>query len=248
MNPGEYRNLEAAEQRMWWFRGMRRILFQLLDPLAAQMPLARLLEIGCGTGAIARQISARYGWQVTPTDVSHHALHSAAALGSLRLLQCDTLRLPFPASTFDAVLSLDMLVHLEPGQESTAFAEFARVLKPGGLLILRAAAFHALRSRHSAYVGERQRFSRAQLTALAHRHGLHIHRATYANSLLLPIAFAKFRLWEPLTQAPPASAVSLGPPWLEALLYSALHAESAFLSTGRNLPLGQSILLLARKR
>jgi len=32
MNPAEFANIAAAEQRLWWYRGMRRILFDVLDP------------------------------------------------------------------------------------------------------------------------------------------------------------------------------------------------------------------------
>lgn len=247
MNPGEYANLEAAEERMWWFRGMKQILFGLLDPLAARRGRARVLEVGCGTGAMARLLQRRYGWEVVPCDLSEEGLRSARRSGTLRLVRGDTLRLPFGAAGFDALLTLDMLVHLAPGEERQAFDEFARVLKPGGLLILRAAAFHALRSRHSGYVGERQRYSRARLRREAERCGLRILRATYANSLLLPVAWAKFRLWEPLTRAPVASSVGLGPAWLEKALHAVLSLEAAAIAAGLDLPLGQSVLLVAER-
>lgn len=247
MNPGEYLNLRAAEERMWWFRGMKQILLRLLDPLAQRRRIRHVLEIGCGTGAMARLLQSRYGWQVTPTDLSAEGLRHAREAGSLRLVRCNALRLPFPDESFDALITLDMLVHLEPGEEQTAFREFARVLRPDGILVLRAAAFNVLSSRHSAYVGERQRYTRAQLRRQAEAHGLHVERATYANSFLLPVAFLKFRVWEPLTSAPVASGVGLGPRWLESALYSVLALESRLIGSGLNLPAGQSVCLLARK-
>lgn len=247
MNPGEYANLSAAEERMWWFRGMKRILLRLLDPLARRHRLRQVLEVGCGTGSIARLLQSRYGWQVTPTDLSAEGLGHARRNGCVRLVRCDALRLPFPDASFDAVVTLDMLVHLEPGQEKTVFAEFSRVLRPGGILLLRAAAFQALWSRHSTYVGERQRYTRARLKREAEAHGLRILRATYANSFLLPVAFLKFRFWEPLTAAPPASGVTLGPRWLEEGLHAALALEARLIGAGLDLPLGQSVVLVARK-
>lgn len=248
MNPGEYANLSAAEERMWWFRGMKRILLRLLDPVARRMGSGRVLEVGCGTGAMARLLESRYGWQVTPADLSAEGLRHARANGCARLVRCDGLRLPFPDASFDALITLDMLVHLEPGEERAAFREFARVLKPGGMLILRAAAFRFLSSRHSAYVGERQRYRRCQVRREAESSGMRVVRATYANCFLLPVALLKFRVWEPLASAPPASAVRLGPRWLEAGLHAVLAAEALLLGCGVNLPLGQSILLVAEKR
>jgi SAM-dependent methyltransferase len=247
MNPGEYVNLDAAEERMWWFRGMKRILLRLLDSLARGGAARDVLEVGCGTGAIARLLQSRYGWRVTPADLSEEGLRHARRDGCERLVRCDALLLPFPDESFDLLLTLDMMVHLEPGQEQAALREFARVLKPGGALVLRAAAFQALWSRHSTYVGERQRYTRSRLRRLAEANGLTIRRATYANCFLLPVAWLKFRVWEPLVNAPVASGVGLGPWWLEASLYAPLALEAQLIGTGLDLPLGQSVVLVAEK-
>ena len=74
MNPAEFGWLAAAEQEFWWFRGMRRILFRLLDPLAAGRRIGRVLEAGCGTGHFARVLQDRYGWPVFPMDLAREGL------------------------------------------------------------------------------------------------------------------------------------------------------------------------------
>jgi hypothetical protein len=140
-----------------------------------------------------------------------------------------------------------VLVHLPRGQEARAFSELARVLAPKGLLVVRAAAFDMLRSRHSVFVHERQRFTRGQLTALARDCGIRVLRATYANTLLMPVALAKFRLWEPLTKEAPHSGVLPIAPWLDRLLLSVLSCEAAWIGAGLDLPLGQSVILIGEK-
>ncbi len=127
---------------------------------------------------------------------------SARRLGLTRLTQGTALALPFQDASFDALVSLDMLVHIAPGEEDQVIREFARVLRPGGLLAIRAAAFNFLRSNHSKFVREVQRYTRKQLRDSAERAGFRIDRATYANSLLLPVAAFKFLagIWEPLTR------------------------------------------------
>ncbi|MBI5083703.1 MAG: class I SAM-dependent methyltransferase [Acidobacteria bacterium] len=247
MNPAEYDNLALAEDRMWWFRGMRRILFALLDPQGRRRHITRALDAGCGTGAMARTLERRYGWSVTGADIAHTGLLIARRAGRPDAVECDVLRLPFADGAFGAAVSLDMLVHLAPGQESSALNEFARVLAPGGLLALRVAAFHSLRSRHSAYVGERQRFRGAALIRTAVAAGFRPLRSTYANTLLLPVALAKFRLCEPLLRTPVSSSVKMGPAWLEHLLHTPLVLESALIGAGLRLPVGQSFLLIAEK-
>lgn len=243
MNPAEFANIARAEAGFWWFRGMRKILYALLDPLARARKIARVLEAGCGTGYTARALSERYGWRVFPVDLGWEGLCYGRRMGVERLAQADIARLPFPDAAFDAVLSLDVIVHFPRGEEGRAMAELARVLRPGGLLIIRVAALDVLRSRHSAFAHERQRFTRARLKRLAAAHGVRILRATYANSLLLPAALVKFRLWEPLTRQRPASGVAPLPAWLDGLLYLPLAAEAAWIGAGLNFPLGQSLLL-----
>ena len=46
-------------------------------------------------------------------------------------------------------------------------------------------------------------------------------RCSYANSLLMPVALAKFRLWEPLMRKAPASGVQPVAPWLDRILLRA---------------------------
>jgi ubiquinone/menaquinone biosynthesis C-methylase UbiE len=250
MNPAEFDNIARAESDFWWYRGMREILFRILDPVVTRD--ASVLEVGCGTGHLSKSLEQRYGWRMTPLDLGREGLEYARRYGLRGLVQGDVTALPFSGGRFDALLSMDVLVHLDRGQEIRALSEFARVLKPGGLLVLRVGALNALRSRHSEFVGERQRFTRAKLIQSAEEAGFRVERATYLNSLLLPVALFKFRVWEPLTRAPVASGVEGGPAgvnrMLDRLLCLPLRAEAAWIGRGGSFPVGQSLLVLGRKR
>jgi SAM-dependent methyltransferase len=248
MNPAEFANIAALEENFWWFRGMRRILFRLLDREAAGRDIEKVLEAGCGTGHFSLALEKRYGWKMFPSDLAREGLQYGRGLGVRRLTQADAAALPCRDCAFDAVVSMDVLVHFPLGQEGKPFAELVRVLKPGGLLAVRVSALDALRSRHSRFAHERQRFTRARLLALAEGNGLRVIRCTYLNSLLLPVAFAKFRFYEPLLSSPPESGVRPLPGWLDNLLYIPLRLEESWLGAGLNLPLGQSLLLLAVKK
>ena len=246
MNPAEFAKIRAVEENFWWYRGMRRIFFRIVDPLLQGRSVKRVLEAGCGTGYFSLLLQQR-GWPVTPMDISGEGLRHARALGVQRPVQGDVSGLPFADRAFDLVLSLDVLPHLPAGDEAGAIREMARVTAPGGLVVIRAAALDVLRSRHSEYVFERQRFTRGQLTRPMTAAGLRILRATYANTLLLPVSFAKFRIWEPLTRAPLASGVEAAPPWMDRILHMPLAMESAWLSRGRDFPIGQSLIVIAER-
>jgi SAM-dependent methyltransferase len=247
MNPAEFANIAKCERDFWWYRGARAIMDRVLAPYLDGRKIARALEAGCGTGYLSYLLQSRRRLPVVPMDLSADGLRYAREMGVEWPVQGDTCKLPFPAGAFDLVLSMDVLPHLPCGSEGQAVKEMARVLAPGGLLAVRAAALDILRSRHSAFVFERQRFTRRRLRGLAENAGLRVLRCTYANSLLLPIALAKFRVWEPLLSKPAASGVDPMPAWLDALLYSALALEARFLGAGGRFPVGQSLVLIGEK-
>ena len=247
MNPAEFAYIARAEQHFWWYRGMRRILYGMLDPLARARRIERVLDGGCGTGYMARRLEERYGWQMYPVDYSLDGLAVGRSLGVQRLVQADIAVLPFPVGAFQAVVSLDVLVHFPRGEEGRVVGELARVLEPGGLLVLRVAALELLRSRHSEHIFERQRFTRRRLAEVCARHGFRLLRATYANALLLPVALAKFRVWEPLLRRPVASGVAGVPRWLDRFLYLPLVCEAGWIRAGLRFPLGQSLILIGER-
>jgi SAM-dependent methyltransferase len=168
-------------------------------------------------------------------------------MGVERAVQADAAEMPFGDAAFDLVLSIDVLAHLPHGMELAVAREMARVLAPGGLILVRTSALDILRSRHSEFAHERQRFTRRRLTALFEGTGLKVVRCTYANSLLMPVALAKFRLWEPLQRGPATTGLEPPAPWLNRILYAPLAAEAAWIGCGGGFPAGQSLLLVGRK-
>lgn len=248
MNPAEFANIAKAEETLWWYRGMKRILFRLLDPLARERKFSRILEGGCGTGYLSKVLAERYGWRLYPVDLGWEGLSYGRGMGIPRLAQADISRLPFADGAFDLVISMDVLVHFPLGSEIPALRELVRTLEPGGYFAIRVSALDALRSRHSMFAGERQRFTRARLVRSVEESGVEVLRCTYANSLLLPVSLLKFRVWEPLMNRPPASGVEPVAGWLDAALHFPLAVEAAWIGAGMQLPLGQSLILIGRKR
>jgi SAM-dependent methyltransferase len=247
MNPAEFANIARSEQRFWWYRGMNRIMFRLLDPEAQARRFSRVLEAGCGTGYFAKLLAERYGWKMFPVDLGWEGLQFGRSLGLARMVQADIARLPFRDTAFDAIVSMDVLVHFPRGDERRAIGELVRVLEPGGLLALRVSALDFLRSRHSEFAQERQRFTRSRLVHVVRSCGVEVERCTYANALLMPVALAKFRGWEPLMRKAPASGVTPVSPWLDKALYAPLAVEAAWIGAGGSFPAGQSLVLIGRR-
>jgi len=117
------------------FTGRLSLFTAVLDRYAP--PGGRMLDLGCGTGEIARAAAAA-GRQVTGCDISELMLRSATSqdsTGAVEWVQLDARwrRLPFSAATFDAVVAASVLEYVD--QPSVALSECARVLRPGGVLI-----------------------------------------------------------------------------------------------------------------
>ena len=247
MNPAEFDNIAKVEDSFWWFDGMHRIVLRLMKQVWDGNWPSRILEVGCGTGGFAARLRRQYDGSMDLCDVASEGLSYARRRGLSRLVQGDAKSLPYADAAYDCVLSLDVLVHFPPGVETDALDEFVRVLRPGGFLILRVSALDMLRSQHSEFTLERQRFTRPRLLAAIRDCGLEPERCTYLNTILLPLAVLKFRVWEPLLGRPPASGLTAVPVWLGRVLRAALYAECTLLTAGWNFPVGQSLLLFARK-
>ena len=101
---------------------------------AAEPRGADVLDIGCGTGDLSEEFRCAGARSVAGADFSAAMLSRArdkAAGGDW--LQADALRLPFGDGTFDAVASAFVLRNLV--DLPAAFAEMARVLRPGGRIV-----------------------------------------------------------------------------------------------------------------
>jgi SAM-dependent methyltransferase len=247
MNPAEFANIHASEEHFWWYRGMRAVLFRFLAPHLEGRTISHALEAGCGTGYFAHLLQKERGWPIVPLDYSRDGLSYARKLGVERPVQGDIRALPFADGRFDLTMSLDVVAHLPRGEEHLAARELARVTRRGGLVVVRTAALDILRSRHSEFAHERQRFRRQRLMGLFTGAGIRVLRCTYVNSLLLPVALFRFRVWEPLMRQPATSGVKAVAPWLDRLLYAPLGLEAAWIGAGRNFPAGQSLLLIGER-
>jgi len=242
VNVEEYRRMFEAEERQWWYAGMRSIALGLLDKaLTGNANERRLLDAGCGTGNNLLHLGARgraYG-----VDLAEEAIRFCRTRG-VKAVRGSVLQLPFASGAFDAVTSFDVIYHMWVKDDRAAVAEMARVLKPGGLLLVRVPAFKALWGAHDEAVHSRHRYTRGELGALLRSQGFELVRATYCNFFLFPLLIARRTLDRKTGRH--GSDVQFLPAPLERAFRGLLEVE-ARLVRFVSLPFGTSALVLGRK-
>jgi ubiquinone/menaquinone biosynthesis C-methylase UbiE len=250
MNRDEYKFLYELEEHHWWFAGMRKIVRALLD--SAPAPGSRcVLDAGCGTGFTMSWLrGSDKETSVYGLDFSADALAYCRQRGEKLLVRGSVGALPFPAQTFDLIVTLDVLDWFSPEQAPQPFAELTRVLKEGGLLLVRLPAFQFLRGAHDDAIRTVHRYSSSELDQSLVRQGLLPLRVTYANTFLFPIA----AVWRVLHRSPQKQAHSDVRPlpkyirWLNPILAWILGVEAGWLRhLPWSLPAGLSVIALARK-
>ncbi len=131
----EPRNLQKAalrgEPSYVWRDGQRRRLEMVLDA-AGDRTEGRLFVDGCGVGMYLHHLSPNFA-EAIGLDIEFERLQEARTLET-KVVNGAGESLPFPADSFDLVLSHEVLEHVQNDQ--TTINEIVRVLKPGGRLVL----------------------------------------------------------------------------------------------------------------
>lgn len=179
--------LASLERGHFWTRTRRDLVLALLE--SHLEPGDDVLDAGCGTGMLLRELERR-GYRAAGIDVLPPPAQQAETDGDPRVEIGDVEALPFPDDSFDCVLLLDVLEHVD---DRRALAEAARVLRPAGLLLVAVPACPRLWSRRDVLAGHRRRYTRRALCALLVEAGFTPVHVTHFQFLLFPL-FALVRI------------------------------------------------------
>jgi ubiquinone/menaquinone biosynthesis C-methylase UbiE len=247
MKPQEHDIMRSVEDHYWWYQALRQHVANSITPRSAQFSV---LDAGCGSGGMLATLRQKFPQaDLSGIDAIEHGVKLTAdrALDA-RLLTANVHELPFPAESFDFVLSLDVWTN-EGVDDALAAHETHRVLRPGGRLVLNLAAFEFLKGAHDKAVDAVRRYTRQELRTLLEGAGFEIERLTYWNATLMPpIALARWLSRMRLARAPEKVRSDFRP--LPSALNTILKEVATLeLTASRHLslPFGTSVFAIAQK-
>jgi SAM-dependent methyltransferase len=246
MEAVEYEVLYRREEDYWYFLGLRDLVADSLARLFRGRKDLAVLDTGCGTGKLLEALDAHRPWGL---ELSAEAFPWLRRRDLSKVVRASICQMPFPDESFDVVLCMDVLPCVEAPGDAEAVREMARVQKRGGVLLLHAAAYNFLYSRHDLATHTKQRYTRGRLGRLIDQAGLRIETISYHNTTLFPIAALVRGAQKLLAANPVAPRSDLKP--LPRLLNRALTLpllfENRLIRLGVRLPFGLSIFCVARK-
>ena len=243
-DPAHFAELVRLEAGNFWFRARNRLIAWAMGRYFGG---ARgFFEVGCGTGFVLAGVAAAFpALKLAGSEAASTGLAFAAAcVPGASFMQMDARRIPF-REEFDVVGAFDVIEHIE--DDGAVLRAMQNALVPGGGLLLTLPQHPFLWSEYDTRAGHVRRYRARELRRKVVEACLEIVRMTSFVTVLLPLMYLS-RLAQ---RTPGAGYDPLGElriaPWLNWPLEQALSLERLLIRAGINLPVGGSLLVLARR-
>lgn len=242
METALYSEMAKVEGEHWWFRGRRAVILDVLRRHAR--PGGVLLDVGLGTGFNAA-LFKKMGFAVEGIESAPEAVAIARRLApDVRIVEPIFPSATLPPEKYSVIAMLDVLEHLE--NDAEALRCVARVLKPGGVVLITVPAFMFLWTRHDELAHHYRRYRRGELTAKLRAAGLEPQLLSYYNFFLFPAVVFVRLVTKALGKQKEGSDFDATPGFLNAPL-AWLFGFERFLLRFASLPFGVSLIAVARK-
>ena len=241
----EYQNIFNLEDTHWWYKSLHGVVINFIfNSIRKNYSSGVLLDAGCGTGGMLEVIQKEFpSWNLMGIDISYNALSYTKKRNIKNLLQGSIENLPFNDESADIIISLDVLYHLQVGDDEKSLAEIYRILKKDGYLILHLPAFEFLRGVHDEIVQTRRRYTKSQLYRKVEKAGFKIVKSTYRYIFLFPVLLFR-RIVDKRLNTRFKSDLRAMPKMINNLLKVISSCENRFINYF-DLPFGSSLLIFS---
>lgn len=254
-DPTYFKRLFAVEDRHFWFRARNRVILTLVRQITAGLPPGyRVLEVGCGTGNVLRVLEqACPDGVVVGMDLFAEGLQYARQRTSCFLLQGDIHAPPF-GTRFDLIGLFDLLEHLP--DDMKVLRNVHAILAPQGTLLLTVPAYPSLWSYFDKASHHCRRYALTELKSKLIHAGYRVEFITHYMASIFPLAWLGRRLATLTNQRRAGRAGRTRDlatrelrvmPLVNGLLALVLAQEARVIAGRHRLPVGTSLLAIARE-
>ncbi len=242
MEVAEYKNIYDNENTHFFYVSTHYLIISIIKQFYKNKKI-KILDAGCGTGLLAKKMQL-FG-EVIGVDLNPEALYFAKKRG-IKVVKSSIEKLPFKDAAFDIVVSIDVLTHKLIADDLIPLREFHRVLKPGGILILRVSANRWLKLNHDKHVLVTHRYEETELENKLSKAGFKTEKISFVDfSLFIPIVIK--HLWEKILKPKETrSAIGKINPIINTLMTKILLFE-ANLFNKIHFPFGIGLIAISKK-
>jgi SAM-dependent methyltransferase len=244
--------LAMVEDRHFWFRARNRLISELIKKVSSGLkPGYLVLEVGCGTGNVLRVLRQAcpdgivIGLELWFDGLRHAQMGSAGFL-----VQGDVRHCPF-SEQFDLVGMFDVLEHIQEERES--LVSLRRLLVPGGRLLLTVPAHQSLWSYFDDAAHHCRRYTAEGICRKLTDAGFEVEFQSQFMACIFPIVWT-FRKMSGLRQRRDSGNVTMLAskefrlvPIANGILTVLLNLEARWIARGHQLPMGTSLVVIARR-
>ena len=245
LDPAYFKDMARLESGNFWYRTRDKIFIWAIKKY---FPDAQnLLEVGCGTGGVLSAIGkAIPKLKLTGSEIFSAGLKEARVrIPGTELFQMDALRIPFKEE-FDIIGLFDVLEHIKD-DEAVIGQLFQAVKKDGGVIIC-VPQHPSLWSHFDDHSFHVRRYTARDLRSKLESAGFKVSRQTSFVTLLLPAFIVSRLMVKKAAKENYDHVASLKVnPLLNLILEGILSVECALIRAGISLPVGTSLLMVARK-
>jgi SAM-dependent methyltransferase len=235
--------MSELEDHHWWFSGRRDIIRHVIGSLALPK-VAKILEIGCGTGGNLSMLS-EFG-EVSAMECDETARTLVELNRKISVSKgCLPDDIPFKPAQFDLVVLLDVLEHLD--DEIACLKALSGTMAEGAYCIITVPAFPFLWSDHDREHHHRRRYRMRSLKEVFERSGFQMRYGTYFNFWLFGV-IAGIRLFaRVLPKRRTGADMTMPSPFINRTLNRIFTSEEHLIGKFR-LPFGLSLLAVIQKK
>lgn len=248
-DPRFFEEIARVEECHFWFTARNNIICKALTPIISALPAGcRVLEVGCGTGALLSKLNQLCrNAEVVGMDLYSEAATLAERRTGCRVIVGDILSPP-KLGLFDIIGAFDVIEHLD--DPVIALNRLIKLLKPGGHIVLTVPAHMSLWGHFDEAACHKHRYDEKDLTSTLSSVQLQTIYISQFMMSTVPLIWLirRFFVHKKSNAVEQVKSELKIVPIVNRILFTLLESEKHWIGRHWKLPFGSSIIAIAKLR